>query len=479
MKTPISGAGLRQIDRSTLGALTAELKDLNLQGLAQDPRLDPGQRAAVAQAQGNANGVLFDEDGATPAWARNVVVQYGKAQASVGRARGDEEAFIREVLGGLEAHWGQPVTRLPLSEVPKRGLEMAVRKASLLTRLGLTPDRVEDFTLSAAGKVNGASTRDQRIFGQRYATAPEQANGKTVVLSPGFQETGRSFELQVKTLLERGYDVVTFDHPWAGHSDGAEGTFDSVEGLARNVAAVCAYAEATRAAAHGDAPGSEVILFGNSMGGLAALAALTLNDAGAIALSRLEVRTDDAEARGVAARMPRGMKLFLQAPFLDLADGLLNKALGFAGAVPVVNRIKLPSNGVAPKITSDAAVGLHNAQETLLEHLSARPEALKKGLDGAARLEAFMAEHVPVGDVAIYHQRGDTLAKHDASQALAGFLRDQRGPAGVELVSAPGVDHVVQNDPDVYKDPLDLLERLARGEAGRVAHPAHPQPDLP
>jgi len=467
VKTPISGAGLRQIDRGTLGALCAELKDLNLAGLAGDPKLSPGERAAAAQAHGNANGVLFDEGKPTPGWARNVVVQYGKAQAEVGRSREDEEAFIRGVLGALEARWGQPVTRLPLSAVPKRGLEMAVRKASLLTRLGLTPDRIEDFTLSAAGTVRGQATRDQRIFGQRYKAAPEQATGKVVVLSPGFQETGRSFELQVGEMLARGYDVVTFDHPWAGHSDGAEGTFDSVEGLARNVAAVTAWAEGVRAAEYADKPGSELILFGNSMGGLAALAAKAMNDAGAVQLTRLEATTDEGGAKAVRASMPKGVKLFLQAPFLDLAGGVLNKALGLMGGVPVMNRLKLPSNGVAPKITSDRDAQLHNAQEALLEHLSARPEAMRKGLDGSKRLQAFMDAHVPTGDVAIYHQRGDTLAKHEASQALADFLRARRGEAGVELRSAEGVDHVVQNDPDVFRDPINLLDRLARGEAGR------------
>ena len=106
MKTPISGAGLRQIDRGTLGALCAELKDLNLAGLAGDPKLSPGERAAAAQAHGNANGVLFDEGKPTPGWARNVVVQYGKAQAEVGRSREDEEAFIRGALGALEAASG-------------------------------------------------------------------------------------------------------------------------------------------------------------------------------------------------------------------------------------------------------------------------------------------------------------------------------------------------------------------------------------
>lgn len=461
MTARLHGANLRDIQRGTLGALTAELRDLDLRPLRSDARLSRAQKAAVKQADGNQNGVLFDEgERGPPKWARNVVVQYGQAAASVGLSRRDEEVLITDLLGALETKWGAPVTDLPLDAIPKRGVEMAIRKASMLVRMGLEPHRVEDFVLDVSGRLGASRARDQRIFGQHFRADPEAASGKVVVLTPGFQETGRSFEKQVGEMLGRGYDVVTFDAPWAGHSDGAEGTFDSIEALGRNVNAVCAYAESRRLALHGGRDDSELVLMGNSMGGLAALCAKAMSDAGEAKLDRVQVKADAGDVRAVPTRMPGGVKLLLQAPFLGLSDGLLNDALAFVGKLPAINRIGLPSNGVAPKITSDRHVALVNAQATLLEHLQARPEAMAKGIDGGKRVKAFVQAQGLEGDVAIYHQRGDTLANHDDSAALARTLRERPG-GHVELVSAPGVDHVVQNDPDVYRDPIDLLDRLA------------------
>lgn len=461
----ISNAALSQIDRATLGALEAELKDLNLQDLKHDPALTAAQQAAVAHADGNQNGILFDEKKPTPGWQRNIVVQYGQAAAGVGLSRKDEQAFIGNVLGALEAKWGQPISNLPVSAVPKRGLEMMIRKASQIQRMGLEPSRVTDAVLQVSGQVNGVRTKSQGVFTQRFAPTPEKATGKVLVLSPGFQETGRSFEKQISEMLDRGYDVVAMDHQWSGHSDGEAGSFDSAEGLARNIAAASAYAQSIVDSEYAKNPASEVIVFGNSMGGMGALFAKKMNDAGAVSLDSLKATTDAAGAQPVDSRMPKGVKLMLQAPFMGLSDGIMNKALAFAGRIPMLNSIKLPSNGVAPKVSSDRHVAVYNAQQTLLEHVTASPVAMHRGSQGIETLNAFMKDNPSEGDVAIYHQRGDTLAKHSASVELAQSLHDQGG--GVMMVSAPGVDHVVQNDPDVFKDPLDLLDKLAHGD---VAH---------
>lgn len=465
MANTIHGRSLGGIDRATLGALEAELKDLNLRGLKDDPKLSPQQREAVVQAHGNQNRILFDEAKDTPGYQRNILAQYGQAAASVGLSRRDEETFIQDIVGALEARWGQPISNLPIDTVPKRGLEMLIRKASQLQRLGMQPSDLTDVVLKASGSVNGVQTRDQNIFAQHFRAPADLATGKVVVVSPGFQETGRSFEAQIKEMLQRGYDVVAMDHQWSGHSDGEEGSFDCAEGLARNVAAVSAYAQSIVQTEHADKPGAEAILFGNSMGGMAAVFAKTMNDHGQVALGPVTATTGQAGPEAVQAQMPRGMKLLLQAPFLGLSDGLLNKALALSGRMPVINRVKLPSNGIAPKISSDRDVALYNAQQGLLDHIKASPIAMNKGLKGAQTLKAFMQDHLPVGDIAIYHQKGDTLAKHADSVELAELLQARRDGGRIELVSAEGLDHVVQNDPDVFKDPLDLLDRLAGGEA--------------
>ncbi len=462
----ISNAAFHKIDRATLGALEAELKDLNLQGLKNDPKLSPAQRAAVAQADGNQNGILFDEAKPTAGWQRNIVVQYGQAAAGVGLSRKDEQAFIGDILGALEAKWDQPISNLPVSAVPKRGLEMMIRKASQLQRMGLDPSRVTDVVLEVSGQVNGIKSKPQRIFTQRFAPAPDKDINKLVVLSPGFQETGRSFEKQISEMLDRGYNVVAMDHQWSGHSDGESGSFDSAEGLARNIAAASAYAQGIVNSEYADKPDAEVIVFGNSMGGMGALFAKKMNDAGKVSLDAVKATVDAEGAQPVEARMPKGVKLMLQAPFMGLADGIMNKALAFTGRVPMLNSIKLPSNGIAPKVSSDDHVAVYNAQQTLLEHVQASPVAMHRGIQGIKTLNAFMKDRPSEGDVAIYHQRGDTLAKHSASVALAQSLHEQAG-GGVMMVSAPGVDHVVQNDPDVFKDPLDLLDKLAHGQVGK------------
>lgn len=98
----------------------------------------------------------------------------------------DEEALVTNLLGALEAKWGAPVTDLPLSAVPKRGLEMAIRKASMLERMGLDPSRVQDFVLDVSGQPGDMGARDQRVFGQSFQADPACATGKTVVLTPGF-----------------------------------------------------------------------------------------------------------------------------------------------------------------------------------------------------------------------------------------------------------------------------------------------------
>ncbi len=467
MASTIQGRSLGAIDRVTLGALEAELKDLNLRGLAQDPRLSGPQRAAVEQATGNQNGVLFDEAKPTPGWQRNVVAQYGQAAAGVGLSRRDEERFIQDVMGALEARWGQPISHLPIDAVPKRGLEMLIRKASQLQRLGLEPSQVTDVVLKASGAVHGVATKPQRIFAQRFRPSADKDLGKVVVLSPGFQETGRSFEAQIAEMLDRGYNVVAMDHQWSGHSDGEAGSFDRAEGLARNVAATCAYAQGIVEQEYQGKEGAEALLFGNSMGGMAALFAKAMNDHGQVELGPLTATFGADGPQPIKSQMPRAMKLMLQAPFLGLSDGLLNKALAFSGRIPMINSLKLPSNGIAPKISSDRDVAVYNAQQGLLEHIKASPVAMHRGLEGIETLNAFMKDHVPQGDVAIYHQRGDTLAKHSESQRFADFLKARRGAEGVEMHSAEGVDHVVQNDPDVFKDPLAVLDRLAQGQAGR------------
>src|SRR5690606_32433287 len=179
----------------------------------------------------------------------------------------------------------------------------------------------------AAGSVDGQAIEPRDVFWQRWApTAP--ASGKVVVISPGFQETGRNFLEQVQLLNAQGHEVVVMDHQWAGYSRGERGAIDRGYGVARDVAAVAAFAQTLVDAREG---GGEVVLFGNSMGaGPGVLGALALNDSG-----RRELE---------GPQMPKGLNAVLQAPFLSLKRSVVNRGLEALSGVPVLNEVALPSS---------------------------------------------------------------------------------------------------------------------------------------
>src|SRR5690606_25111283 len=153
------------------------------------------------------------------------------------------------------------------------------------------------------------------IFIQHWKPVGEPS-GKVVVLSPGFQETGRNFYEQIDLLNRQGHAVVVMDHQWAGYSEGKAGGIDRGYGVARDVAAVAAYAAGLAKREYG--ADAEVVLMGNSMGaGPGVLGALTLNDAGKVKLD--------------GPQMPKGLSAILQAPFLEATPSALNELLSATG----------------------------------------------------------------------------------------------------------------------------------------------------
>ena len=164
-----------------------------------------------------------------------------------------------------EAKWGKPVTNLNLEDI-KAGQLFSVQKAIFLTRLKRTPDQVTDMFVNASGSANGENIPARQIFCQRFkpTTSP---NGKVVVVSPGFLESGRNFYEQADMLNKRGYDVLIMDHQWAGYTKGGKpGLADRGFGVARDTAAVTAFAKNLLDKEYASYNKKEVLIIGNSMG---------------------------------------------------------------------------------------------------------------------------------------------------------------------------------------------------------------------
>src|SRR5690606_19324808 len=226
---------------------------------------------------------------------------------------------------------------------------------------------------------------------------------------------------------------------WAGYSRGERGAIDRGYGVARDVAAVAAFAQTLVDAREG---GGEVVLFGNSMGtGPGVLGALALNDSG-----RLELE---------GPQMPKGLNAVLQAPFLSLKRSVVNRGLEALSGVPVLNEVALPSSGL-PILTRDPVAATKLAQHVVLEGVVARPQAMGAA---AADLEdlwgALRSGTGPQGRVAIIHGDGDPLADIQGSRDLAHVLGAQGS-----LIELDNDSHVLSEEAGAQDRVLDALRWL-------------------
>jgi alpha-beta hydrolase superfamily lysophospholipase len=156
--------------------------------------------------------------------------------------------------------------------------------------------------VNASGSVNGENIPTREIFCQRFKPI-SSPNGKIVVISPGFLESGRNFYEQADILNKKGYDVIIMDHQWAGYTKGGKpGLADRGFGVTRDTASVTAYAQTILEKEYSSYSKKEVLIIGNSMGaGPGALGATTLNDNNKIKLN--------------GPKMPIGVNIILQSPF--------------------------------------------------------------------------------------------------------------------------------------------------------------------
>ena len=228
-----------------------------------------------------------------------------------------------------ESEWGEITTGLDLGRV-EHGELFAVKKALSLRLLNREPHHVTEGFLTASGNVDGRRIEPREIFWQRFRPLV-QPSGKMVVISPEFGATGRDYYGVASQLNALGYDVLLMDHQWAGHSEGTRGYLDSGFGVARDVAAVTAYAHRIMQREFTDMPNGGITLIGKNLGASAGvLAATLLNDRD---LLRLDGR-----------QMPKGINSILVSPWLGSGESLRNKIRKIASQLPVVNQLAAPED---------------------------------------------------------------------------------------------------------------------------------------
>ena len=223
-----------------------------------------------------------------------------------------------------EAYWGQPVTSMDLSHL-RHGDLFAVHKAVALARLGRTPLDVTEGFCTASGSVDGVRLFPREIFWQRFKPLGT-ANGRMVIVSPRFGETGRDYYDAIQAMNHEGFDVVVVDHQWAGQSEGKAAEIDRGFGVARDLAAVTAWVATVQEREYGEIPGASVILAGKALGASAGvLGALTLSDAGILKLD--------------GRQMPLGLPGVLLSPWLGATSSIENSVRKWASHLPLVERV--------------------------------------------------------------------------------------------------------------------------------------------
>lgn len=254
----------------------------------------------------------------------------GKKRFGAKRIKADHLDSVTRLLAfraQCESNWGELTTRLDLGRV-EHGELFAVRKALSLSKLSRLPSDVSEGFLTASGNVDGRRIEPREIFWQRFRPMVKP-RGHMVVISPAFGGTGRDYYESATQLNSLGYDVLLMDHQWAGHSDGMRGYLDSGFGIARDVAAITAYAyRLLQREYEVDSPAA-LTLVGKNLGASAGvLGAIVLNDAG---LLRLDGR-----------QMPKGLNAVLVSPWLGAGESLINKCRKLASQLPVINQLVMP-----------------------------------------------------------------------------------------------------------------------------------------
>jgi acetyl esterase/lipase len=328
-----------------------------------------------------------------------------------------------------EAFWGQPVTDLDSGRL-RHGDLFAIHKAVAMARLGRTPADVTEGYCTASGSVDGVRLFPREIFWQRFKPIG-QANGRFVLVSPRFGETGRDYYDAIRGMNYEGYDVVVMDHQWAGQSEGKAAEIDRGYGVARDVAAVTAWVASVQEREYGKVPGARVILAGKALGASAGvLGALTLSDAG---LLKLDGR-----------QMPEGLCGVLLSPWLGPTSSIENSVRKWASHLPLVERVAV-DYGEHTTLRLDSPRALRGVLKTL--------EKAKPDIDTICR--QIESGEVPKGRLYVIHGARDPFVDPEKSVWLTSQISQR---ATLRLVDARYAK--TQSTPFMREYVLDGLNAL-------------------
>jgi len=352
---------------------------------------------------------------------------------------GAAQREVRNYVAAREAKEGPLTTLRPGDTVdPRRYGILVAEKAVTLDTYRRTPAEVTEHYVTARGSVDGQPIDPRRIFVQTWAAVKEPSSadgkmlpndsprGKIIVLSPVYMETVRHFYAEVDALSRAGNDVLVMDHQWAGFSDGRRGVVDRGFGVARDVAAVTAFANQWAREKYPNDPQHEVILVGNSMGaGPGVFGAVALNDAGKIKLD--------------GAPMPKGLSAVLLAPFFHgtpSSGNLRNERLSH---VPGLRNAPLVVTAMS-HLAGDKAAQARRSDESTLEDIRRRPSAMTAAYKD---LDTILAKpQATTGRFYVIQSEHDTLADPKAVRDLV----ERLGPRA-SLQTLPGADHVLSGAP--------------------------------
>jgi pimeloyl-ACP methyl ester carboxylesterase len=343
--------------------------------------------------------------------------------ASVGLDTRDGVGKLQRFREDAERHWGAPVIDPAIVSQLHDGKIYAALRAIDLVGLGKKPSEITDGFFTASGSVDGAKIEPRNIHFIHWKPVAEP-QGKVVVVSPGFLESGESFALLADHLSKLGYDVVIGEHQWAGHSSGKAGGIDRGFGVTRDAAAMGALGAKLTKQLYGDR--GQVLILGNSMGaGPGVLTALTMNDN-----DRLKLEGD---------QLPKGLPFVCIGAYFGASDNAQNAFTGLLAKSSLINKKALPAIGM-PSLT-DAALASQRGAQTAVR-VDARAQAKASDavvLDTDKTLRLIDGGLKPHGIGALIHSANDSLADPGKLARVAARL-------GIEPIWIPGSNHVHHQD---------------------------------
>ena len=254
--------------------------------------------------------------------------------------------------------------------------------------------------MTGSGRVGDVRIEPRDIFWQRFLPigAP---NGRVVVLSPRYGETGRDYADAIDAMARQGFDVFVMDHQWAGHTTRSPDGVDSGFGVSRDVAAVGAFAASVMEREYQEFPDRKLILVGKALGASAgAFSTALLNDQGLLKLDGRE--------------MPKGVDLVMVSPWFGPTSSFQNKVRRVASRIPFIRRLSIQYN---------ESTGLRLDSPRAMRSLLAALRRARKDLQ--VTLDLLEDGKTIDGRAYIIHNSRDPVASPDLSLRVARQMKDR------------------------------------------------------